>query len=70
MPAYQGRQCKFCDADIKYIDYKNAKALRKYTTQYFKIVPKYYSGNCLKHQKQLATAIKRARIMALVPFTR
>lgn len=69
MPAYQGRKCKFCINEIKNIDYKNAKLLRKYVTQYLKIVPRYYSGNCLKHQKQAAHAIKRARFMALLSFT-
>jgi len=69
MPAYQGRKCKFCDKGVKYIDYKNLKVINRYTTQYNKIVPRYYSGNCLKHQKALALAVKRARTMALLPFT-
>lgn len=69
MPTYQRRKCAFCEGEIKYLDYKNLKVLKKYMTQYKKIVPKYYSGNCLKHQKQLARAIKRARIVALLQFT-
>ena len=69
MPTYQRRKCTFCEGEIQYLDYKNLKVLKRYMTQYKKIVPKYYSGNCLKHQKQLARAIKRARILALLPFT-
>jgi small subunit ribosomal protein S18 len=69
MPTYQNRKCQFCVDQIDYIDYKNVRLIKKYITQYKKIVPRYYSGNCLRHQKTLATAVKRARIMALIPFT-
>ncbi|MDX9971222.1 MAG: 30S ribosomal protein S18 [Candidatus Gracilibacteria bacterium] len=69
MSTYKGRKCHFCEKKIKYIDYKNVKLLRKYVTKYKKIVPKYYSGTCLSHQKNLARAIKNARFMALIPFT-
>lgn len=69
MPSYKGRQCQFCINQIDFIDYKNVNLLKKYTSQYKKIVPKYYSGNCLKHQKMLMRAVKNARIMALLPFT-
>jgi small subunit ribosomal protein S18 len=62
------KPCAFCKDDIDYIDYKNIKALTPYITKYAKIVPRYYSGVCLKHQKMLATAIKRAREMALIPY--
>ncbi|MFC1811041.1 30S ribosomal protein S18 [Patescibacteria group bacterium] len=64
------KPCKFCEDKEKYIDYKNLKALRPYQTKYSKIVPKYYSGACLRHQKMLAKAIKRARFMALTPYIR
>ncbi len=70
MPSYKNRKCKFCETKVSHIDYKNVAVLKKSMTQYFKIVPRYYSGNCLKHQKTLAKAIKNARIMALIPFTR
>jgi len=69
MPTYKGRKCQLCVNQIKYIDYKNINLLRKYMSQYSKIVPKYYSGNCLKHQKMLSRAVKNARMMALLPFT-
>ncbi|MBD3329991.1 30S ribosomal protein S18, partial [Candidatus Peregrinibacteria bacterium] len=54
---------------ISHIDYKRIALLGKFTTKYEKIVPRYYSGTCLKHQKSLARAIKNARMMALLPFT-
>jgi small subunit ribosomal protein S18 len=69
MPSYKNRQCQFCINQIKFIDYKNVALLRKYLSQYRKIVPKYYNGNCVKHQKMMARAVKNARIVALVPFT-
>ena len=70
MPTYQNRKCKICAKQIKYIDYKNIRLLSEFTTKYAKIVPRYYSGTCLKHQKALASAIKKARIMALLRFVR
>lgn len=69
MPSYKNRKCQFCINQINYVDYKNVNLIRKYISQYKKIVPKYYSGNCLKHQKILARAVKNARLMALIPFT-
>lgn len=52
------------------IDYKNTDLLKKYITKFGKIVPRYYSSVSLKNQKKLATAIKRARMMALLPFVK
>jgi len=54
---------------IEVVDYKDADRLRKYITERGKIIPRRISGNCAKHQRQLTRAIKRARIMALLPFT-
>jgi len=70
MPTYSNRKCFFHNQNIQYIDYKNIGLLKKFLTQYKKIVPKYYSGTCLKHQKMLARAIKNAREMALLPYTK
>ena len=70
MPSYKNRKCYFCTDQINHVDYKNLALLRKYTTQYFKIVPRYYNGNCLKHQKRVARAIKYARHVALAAFTK
>ena len=65
-----GKPCTFCKENAKYVDYKNIKVLNKFITKYAKIVPRYYSGVCLKHQKQLSRAVKRARVMALIPFVK
>jgi small subunit ribosomal protein S18 len=69
MPAYKNRKCYFCEEQIVDIDYKNTALLQKYLSQYKKIVPRYYSGTCLKHQKKLSNAVKNARTIALIPFT-
>jgi len=68
MAAIDNKQCPFCKEKIKYIDYKNLKVLNSFITSFGKILPKYYSGVCLKHQKLLARSIKRARNMCLIPF--
>ncbi|MFA5047411.1 MAG: 30S ribosomal protein S18 [Patescibacteria group bacterium] len=62
------RYCHFCVNNIKEIDYKNINLLRRFTSSYSKIVPRKRSGVCNKHQRKLSQAIKRARIMALLPF--
>lgn len=61
--------CSFCIDKIQTIDYKDVPRLRRYTTERGKILPRRISGNCAKHQRQLTTAIKRARNIALLPFT-
>ena len=60
--------CMFCADMVEYIDYKDTAKLRRYVSERGKIVPRRISGNCAKHQRQLTTAIKRARIIALLPF--
>jgi len=59
------RDCKLCMDQID-IDYKQADLLKKFMTERGKILPRRISGNCAKHQRQLANAIKRARIMLIV----
>lgn len=61
--------CSFCVDKIGQIDYKEAGRLRRYITERGKILPRRISGNCARHQRQLTTAIKRARQMALMPYT-
>jgi len=61
--------CRFCVDKIEHVDYKDAKRLRNYITDRGKIIPKRISGNCAPHQRQLGTAIKRARNIALIPYT-
>ncbi len=60
--------CAFCVDNIKDIDYKEVDKLRKFLSERGKILPRRITGNCAKHQRQLTRAIKRARIMALLPF--
>ena len=61
--------CSFCVDKVEAIDYKDVPKLRRYTTERGKILPRRISGNCAKHQRQLTIAIKRARNIALLPFT-
>lgn len=61
--------CRFCTDKIEDIDYKDIKRLRNLITERGKIIPRRISGNCANHQRQLGTAIKRARNIALMPFT-
>lgn len=63
------RICSFCMDKIEQVDYKDVNRLRKYITERGKIIPRRITGNCARHQRQLTRAIKRARIMALLPFT-
>ena len=61
--------CRYCaDKNLK-VDYKNAGDLKYFVTERGKIVPRRISGNCARHQRQVATAIKRGRQVALLPFT-
>jgi small subunit ribosomal protein S18 len=61
--------CRYCaDKNLK-VDYKNAADLKYFITERGKIVPRRISGNCARHQREVATAIKRGRQVALLPFT-
>ncbi len=60
--------CLFCVEHIDEIDYKDTAKLRRFITEKGKILPRRMSGVCAKHQRGLATAIKRARVMALLPY--
>ena len=61
--------CVFCVDKVENIDYKDTAKLRRYITERGKIVPRRISGNCAKHQRALTVAIKRARHIALMPYT-
>jgi small subunit ribosomal protein S18 len=63
------KACRFCVDKIDYIDYKDLKRLKSLITERGKILPRRISGNCAPHQRQLTAAIKRARNIALLPFT-
>jgi small subunit ribosomal protein S18 len=60
--------CRFCADAGATIDYKEAKGLRYFMTETGKLIPQRISGNCARHQRQIAVAIKRARQLALMPF--
>lgn len=62
------KQCPIDAEGITQIDYKDIVLLKKYLTKFNRIIPRYYSGVSLSNQKKLATAIKRARYMALLPY--
>jgi len=59
--------CKFCGQKLK-VDYKDVDSFRRYITERGKILPRRITGTCAKHQRAIALAIKRARIIALLPF--
>jgi small subunit ribosomal protein S18 len=62
------KYCRFCVQKVKDIDYKDVELLQNFITDRGKIRTRNSSGNCAKHQRKLARAIKNARIMALLPF--
>ncbi len=61
--------CRYCADNKLKVDYKNAADLKYFVTERGKIVPRRISGNCAKHQREVATAIKRGRNVALLPYT-
>jgi len=63
------RVCSFCVDKVQDIDYKDTARLRRYLNERGKVIPRRISGNCAKHQRQVTVAIKRARQMALLPYT-
>lgn len=63
------RICSFCVGKSTTLDYKDLNRLGKYVTDRGKILPRRISGNCAKHQRVLTVAIKKARYMALLPYT-
>ena len=60
--------CAFCAEKVEFIDYKNADKLKKYVSERGKILPRRVMGTCARHQRELTTAIKRARQVALLPY--
>ncbi|HHO42503.1 MAG TPA: 30S ribosomal protein S18 [Epsilonproteobacteria bacterium] len=65
---YKKRHCKYCESKVDFIDYKDINALKFSLSERFKIMPRRLTGNCKKHQELVATAIKRARQAALIPY--
>ncbi len=64
------KKCKFCLDRVTYIDYKDERRVRRFMTDRGKITPRRITGTCAKHQRMLAMAVKRARLIALVPYVR
>ena len=64
------KTCRLCAGKVTFIDYKDINMLRGFTTDRGKIIARRVSGNCAKHQRQVTAAIKRARNIALLPFTK
>lgn len=68
-PPRRRKSCNFCADKVELIDYKDPNKLKKYVTERGKILPRRISGNCATHQRFLTVAIKRARDIALMPYT-
>ena len=71
-PRYFARRkvCAFCVNKVTHIDYKDVSVLQRYVSNQFKIESRRRSGVCSRHQRALAKAIKRARLLAMMPFGR
>ena len=64
------KKCYFCENKIKHVDYKDVEVLKNFLSNHAKIEPRKRSGLCAKHQRKLATAVKRARHIAILPFVK
>ncbi|MBR4288400.1 MAG: 30S ribosomal protein S18 [Clostridia bacterium] len=67
-PMRKKKVCAFCAEKVAQIDYKDAAKLRKFVSERSKILPRRITGTCAKHQRELTTAIKRARQIAILPY--
>ena len=67
-PKRKKKVCAFCAEKVTCIDYKDAAKLRKFVSERSKILPRRITGTCAKHQRELTTAIKRARQIAVLPY--
>jgi small subunit ribosomal protein S18 len=61
--------CRFCADKAAKVDYKDQGQMKYFLTERGKIIPRRISGNCAKHQREVATAVKRARMLAILPYT-
>ena len=66
---FKKRYCKYCEAKIDYIDYKDVASLKFSLSERYKIMPRRLTGNCKRHQDMVAVSIKQSRAAALVPYT-
>ncbi len=65
---YTRKYCKYCEAKIDMIDYKDLSLLKRTLSERYKIMPRRLTGNCKKHQEMVEKAIKRARQAAFIPY--
>lgn len=65
----RGLKCSLCASGVTTVSYKDVFQLKKFITRKGKIIPRLRSGNCASHQRAVARAIKRARVMALMPYS-
>jgi small subunit ribosomal protein S18 len=66
----RSKSCPVCESGVRVLDFKDERALSRFTTERGKILPARLSGMCARHQRQLAAAVKRARYLALMPYVR
>ncbi len=66
---FRPRVCRFCTEKDQYIDYKDIRTLRNLISERGKIIPRRICGTCAKHQRQVSEAVKRARHLALIPYS-
>ena len=66
--ARQRKACPVCESGLRNVDYKDERRLTRFITERGKILPRRISGMCARHQRQVGTAIKRARFLALIPY--
>ena len=64
------KSCPFCETRVRFIDYKDDRTLGRFITDHGTILPSRLSGVCARHQRQLSTAVKRARYLAIIPYIR
>ncbi len=65
---FRKKVCKFCVDRVEKIDFRDTIRMAKFTSERGKILPRRISGSCARHQRQLASAVKRARVLALMPY--
>lgn len=69
MPVMRRKKvCRFCDNKIDYVDFKEERMLRRFVNDRGKLLPRRITGNCAIHQREVTTAVKRARTMAILAF--
>jgi small subunit ribosomal protein S18 len=68
--ARPAKNCAFCESGIRLLNYKDESTLRRLITEQGKLLPRRMTGTCARHQRQVQTAVKRARYLALVPYVK